>query len=231
MVVLECHRHLTTGGPTGRLLHITVSRPTGYGRSTVTHGHTPRLYSPTAYRWARRSPHARGIGCTTTSTLLLMGEPAGRLIHMPVPHANDLREAVPQVAPDTWQCPTLHQPCRLQVGPQAALARGCNAMPQLFFVGGPAGRLMPVAVPLCHHSFSYVGPQAALCRWLYRHATTLSRRLARRPTHARGWTAMPPLFIVGGPAGRLMAEAGLSAQDRRVEPRSEPTRVGEESRP
>ena len=82
------------------------------------------------------------------------------------------------------------------------LVRGCTAMPPLFLVGGPAGRLMHVAVPQCHHSFSKVGLQAA--SWLYRDATPLSRRWARRPPHARGCTAMPPLVLVGGLPGRLL---------------------------
>ena len=95
---------------------------------------------------------------------------------------DELREAGPHVAPDALPYPTLHQPCRLPVGPQATSARGCHVTPPLFLVGGPAGRS---------------------CPWLYRNATTLSRRWDRRPPPARGCTAMPPPCLVGGTAGRL----------------------------
>ena len=59
--------------------HYSTPCLTGYGRSTKSHGRTPRLHSPTAYRWARRLPHARG--CTTTPPLLLVGGPEGRHSH------------------------------------------------------------------------------------------------------------------------------------------------------
>ena len=94
--------------------------------------------------------------------------PAGRLLHMPVPPARRFTGGGPAGRPRRMTVPTLHQPCRLQVGSQAAFARGCNAMPPLFLVGGPAGRS---------------------CPWLSRNATTLSRRLDRRPPPARGCTA------------------------------------------
>ena len=131
--------------------------PTGSDRSPRTHGHTPRLPSLTASRWARRSPHA--LGCTPAATLLLVGGPAGRLLRMPVPQARTLHQPCrPPVGPQAASCPWLHRNAatlsrrRLRRPPHA---RGCTALPPLFLVGGPAGRLMHVAVP---------------------HATTLSRR-------------------------------------------------------
>ena len=99
--------------------------------------------------------------------------PAGRLLHMPVPPARRFTGGGPAGRPRRMTVPTLHQPCRLQVGSQAAFARGCNAMPPLFLVGGPAGRS---------------------CPWLSRNATTLSRRLDRRPPPARGCTARHHYF-------------------------------------
>ena len=83
-------------------------------------------------------------------------------------------------------------------------------MPLLFLVGGPAGRLMHVAVPQCHHSLSQVGPQAAT--WLYRDATPLSRRWARWPPRAPDCTTIPALLLVRGPAGRLHHMAVLIAR-------------------
>ena len=42
----------------------------------------PAFTPPYCLRWARRSPHARG--CTTFPTPLLVGGPAGRLLHITV---------------------------------------------------------------------------------------------------------------------------------------------------
>ena len=129
-------------------LHHRTPCPTGSDRSTRTHGHTP--------------------GCTTATTLFLVGGPTGRLLHMSIPHARRVTGGGPAGRP------------RRMAGPHAT-----SALPP---TGGPAGRLMPVAVPQCRHPFSSAGPQAASCPWLYRYVTTLSCRWARRPPHARGCT-------------------------------------------
>ena len=173
---------LPQAGLAGRLLGGCASVPppshSGWAdRSLPSHHRTP---CPTGSDRSTRTmaiPHAY-------PTLLPPGGPAGRPMHMDVPRRPHcfswegppaayltcqfylpagFREAGPQVAPDAWPYPTLHQPCRPQVG-----------------------------------------PEADSCPWLYRNAATLSRRRARRPPHARGCTAMPPLFLLGGPAGRLM---------------------------
>ena len=139
---------------------------------------------------------------------------AGPLRHMALPHAYTalLPTGDPPVASRTWQW--LYHDANTASRGRARRSPISHASPACPTSYGRRARTSPqtrgrtqryISLAACRPCRLYISLAAGhLCPWLYRNATTLSRRWDRRPPPARGCTAMPPHFLVGGPAGRLM---------------------------